>query len=43
MIPGIYASTRDKKAFYKVVLMAVILEGILSLILSFLAYLAYGS
>lgn len=41
LVPGIYASTRDKKAYSKIIVGALSLDGALSILLSFVGYLAY--
>jgi hypothetical protein len=43
LIPGIYASTKEKSKFKYVMFSAVTLDGILSLCVSTIGYLAYGS
>lgn len=42
LLPGIYASTHDKKSFRKVLISAVFLDGFLTMILSSISYIAYG-
>ncbi|CDW79405.1 UNKNOWN [Stylonychia lemnae] len=42
LLPGIYASTQNKKAYRKILISAVSLDGILTMILSSIGYLSYG-
>ena len=43
LIPGLYASTNEKKKYKSIFLSAVFLDGLFTMILSTLSYQAYGS
>lgn len=42
LIPGLYASTKDKRRYKRIILTATTVDGLLTIMVSVISYLAYG-